>query len=524
MPSTTPRNSSELRVRDFGPIAEATINLRPLTVFVGPSNTGKSFLAILIYAMNRLFSSSRGFARYKYRLFESYPEITTPVRNLISSQDISILLNWVRGLATVEQSIPNQSHRILPEPVAEIIRKHLRGLSRSSDVIESEFKRCFGIDSLSDIIRKSAENHTTITLQSSADRCLEQHRSFQYSIKINRDGNVQFQPVIPSKTPLGYAGDIEPILRRLIDLVPIEGEKSKRNHVDYYSSRLIRDLVDATLAYTLSSASSPAHYLPADRTGIMHAHQVVVGALVMRSTTGAIRPQPQLPMLSGVLADFLETLLQLGGRRGRPRRRSRGAILATRLEESVLGGTVRRDDSSAINFPYPTFRYRPRGWAESLPLTLASSMVSELAPVVLYLRHIVRPGDLLIIEEPESHLHPAIQVEFTKILTAAVRAGVRIIVTTHSEWILEALANLMRISELPETERRIFDVGHSSLPKDMVGAWLFNRDQEQRGSIVKEVALDDEVGAFAVGYDDVALALHNELAEVSSRLQANRIR
>ena len=40
----------EIEVTDFGPIAKAKLDLRPLTVFVGPSNTGKSYLAMLIYA------------------------------------------------------------------------------------------------------------------------------------------------------------------------------------------------------------------------------------------------------------------------------------------------------------------------------------------------------------------------------------------------------------------------------------------------------------------------------------------
>ena len=30
-----------IAVRNFGPIAEGTVNLRPLTVFAGPSHTGK---------------------------------------------------------------------------------------------------------------------------------------------------------------------------------------------------------------------------------------------------------------------------------------------------------------------------------------------------------------------------------------------------------------------------------------------------------------------------------------------------
>ena len=50
----------ELEVTNFGPIVEAKIDLRPLTVFVGPSNTGKSYLAILIYALHRCFSSDAG--------------------------------------------------------------------------------------------------------------------------------------------------------------------------------------------------------------------------------------------------------------------------------------------------------------------------------------------------------------------------------------------------------------------------------------------------------------------------------
>ena len=40
-------------VRDFGPIGMAEVDVRPLTVFVGPSNTGKSFLAEALYAVHR---------------------------------------------------------------------------------------------------------------------------------------------------------------------------------------------------------------------------------------------------------------------------------------------------------------------------------------------------------------------------------------------------------------------------------------------------------------------------------------
>ena len=56
MDDASTQESLELDVTNFGPIIKATVDLRPLTVFVGPSNTGKSYLAILIYALHRHFS------------------------------------------------------------------------------------------------------------------------------------------------------------------------------------------------------------------------------------------------------------------------------------------------------------------------------------------------------------------------------------------------------------------------------------------------------------------------------------
>ena len=56
MAAPTRAKSLNLAVSNFGPIIEADIDLRPLTVFAGPSNTGKSYMATLIYALQRFFS------------------------------------------------------------------------------------------------------------------------------------------------------------------------------------------------------------------------------------------------------------------------------------------------------------------------------------------------------------------------------------------------------------------------------------------------------------------------------------
>ena len=50
----------EIAVKNFGPIAEANIDLRPLTVFVGPSNTGKTYFATLMYVLHAVFNDLSG--------------------------------------------------------------------------------------------------------------------------------------------------------------------------------------------------------------------------------------------------------------------------------------------------------------------------------------------------------------------------------------------------------------------------------------------------------------------------------
>ena len=191
--------------------------------------------------------------------------------------------------------------------------------------------------------------------------------------------------------------------------------------------------------------------------------------------------------------------------------------LADSVERNVLGGEIRMDSNLA---GYPSFFYRPKGWDNNLPLMNASSMVSELAPVVLYLRHVVQPGETLIIEEPESALHPAMQVEFTRVLAAAVKAGIRIIITTHSEWVLEELANLVLMSELPEERREGLEGADLALGAEELGVWFFEPSESaDGGTVVKEMRLDREMGTFPSGFGLVTHDQYNRWAEISSRAE-----
>ena len=504
MDDLTTQDALELEVANFGPIVKAKIDLRPLTVFVGPSNTGKSYLAILIYALHRFFRAG------PYPIMQpitngSLDDLDLPDNefNRLPDNEFERILQALRAW-----EVENHEHNVaLSAPVTDLVLPLLRNVDGLfKEVLAEEITRCFGVDGTKDLIRHPGSNNAEVVLQSSGLGEDGNTAPFKYALSLTRTGP-QLITAIPEEAPLRV-------------------EKPPRRYG--YSSRLLRwrddidnrgegvgvvseHLANSVLSFILGPMIRPAHYLPADRTGVMHAHRVLVSSLLNRASQPRLRRD-----LSGVVIDFLEQLIELGDLS--ERRRNGADALAKHLEQEILTGLVQIKTSA---MGYPQFFYKPAGWKNSLPLMNASSMVSELAPVVLYLRHVVQPGETLIIEEPEAHLHPAMQVEFTRQIAALIHAGVRVIVTTHSEWVLEELGNIVRCSELPEARRKKIPQGDFALRSNQVGAWLFKPKCRPKGSVVKEIKLDEETGLYPTDYDDVSLALYNDSVDIFNRLQGN---
>ena len=319
----------------------------------------------------------------------------------------------------------------------------------------------------------------------------------EHAVTIGRNAGLEVATPAGASIPVDHDPETPFGAFAMLRSIPEQAKGLSRNTAWFF-------LASVVLPRYFGSLGWPAFYLPADRNGLMHAHSVMVGGLIASTPSAAVRSEARPPMLSGVVADFLEQLLEVGGT-------ARESDLGTPIEDAILRGSVRIDRSSTSK--YARFSYRPKGWREDLALTNASSMVAEVAPVVMYLRHLVNPDNVLIVEEPESHMHPAMQVEFMRQLAVVVKAGVRVIVTTHSEWMTEELGNIVRRSTLPEDERE-----GPALDPEQVGAWLFEPRTRPRGSVVREILLD-EYGYSGTGFDEVASALHNDWANTTSRIE-----
>lgn len=523
-----------LTVTDFGPIKKAAIDLRPMTVFVGPSNTGKSYMAILIYALHQFFlkyASIDPFVPLPSRLRMRSMLVAQQEQPALSDANIENFYTWaVQELKTNGQR-QQDAERLsdLPEFIADLVKPVLNDIGEFSEVLRDDIVRCFGVPRIDSLLRYDNSGASRFALRSStgSNNGTESFSGYNFSVT---DNGLDLEAEIPDDQSLKFGQNFyswglgrytDPFSMNLDELSVEERSELMGFAGEEAVNRLCADVV----SNIVGPMTRRAHYLPADRAGVMHAHQVAVRSLIASASRIALGSDLPMPALSGVLGDFLDQLIELAEadsrvpyRRYMPYRRG-GRMndrLAQALESDILGGTV-RVKKTEIN--YPSFVYRPRTWDRDLPLMNASSMVSELAPVVLYLRHVVRPGEVLIVEEPESHLHPAMQVEFVRLLAGVVRSGIRLIITTHSEWVLEELANLVRMSDLPDNRRRGLESANHALRQDEVGAWFFQPEEGGNGSIVREIPLDVEEGGFPSGFGRITQGLYNRWTTISERIE-----
>ena len=101
------------------------------------------------------------------------------------------------------------------------------------------------------------------------------------------------------------------------------------------------------------------------------------------------------------------------------------------------------------------FYYVPKGTRRRLTMLESSSAVRSLLDLGFYLRCVAQKGDLLIVDEPELNLHPANQRRIAKLFARLVNVGVKVFITTHSDYILKELNTLIMLNhdDMPHLKR-----------------------------------------------------------------------
>jgi predicted ATPase len=152
-----------------------------------------------------------------------------------------------------------------------------------------------------------------------------------------------------------------------------------------------------------------------------------------------------------------------------------------------------------------------------LELPIASSLVKELAPLVLYLRYLAAPNEWLIFDEPEMNLHPALQLEVMEFLGLVVNAGLPVLITTHSPYLIDHLINLMQATKRSDHDH-IKDFFYLEQPQAFlvqaqVSAYLFKAEEGSEQTTVRNIMTEEgliEWGTFSDVSVDVS-AIYSQL-------------
>lgn len=186
------------------------------------------------------------------------------------------------------------------------------------------------------------------------------------------------------------------------------------------------------------------------------------------------------------------------------------ASIADMIEKELLKGEVNMTKNGDVEFHADNMAKSRR-----LPFHLSSSIVKTMASLVIYLRHIAKNGDTLIIDEPEMNFHPDVQVLLARIFAILTTKGLHIVVSTHSDYIIRELNNLIMASAIYGRGNDSFlnDFGYQ---RDMLLDYqdllvMFFEKTSKSAVTVKQLPISQE--GFSVSTIDSTIISQNNVAE-----------
>lgn len=461
-----------LKVEKLGRIENAEVTLSPLTIFSGKNNTGKSYLATLIWGLLSIATNDLPLKSIKNKDSKkrSYKESLDKVHAIchkLYNEKINTLtdLEWKEALGYVNQ--------VLETGCSDFV-SHIIG----HDNIDCSGVKISGDTFCGTFNTNLFKNQIDQINQSIVSRFFERNSFFEF-----HDGRSEIQLIQPHTE---------------------ESQKA------YFEGVILKILLGG-------GRREGVIYLPAARTGLVLAYRPLITGMFdeFRSPSLNFLGKLELP---APITSFLANYSRAGARSHRPFRpagkahekKSPFAEVADFLEGEVLRGKIQSPQKDQDDVTY-----LPLGTEISLPMHAASSLVTELAPFILTLREQITAGSTLIFEEPEAHLHLEAQSLIARALIRLVNHGVQVIITTHSDALLQTINIMMGIHQNPNKENllRKYKLDQKDIiDPEKVSAYIF-RDLEGSATKVemihktaygfKEPIMNAEIERLSEMYFDV---------------------
>jgi len=459
----------KLTLENFGPLRKAEIDLKPMTIFIGPNNSGKTYTATMIYALLRSVERANLRPGDPIRSFQSWESDAKAVNTAWK--------RWKSLARLRENGLPRKLDKGTVVELAQVFAKPL------AEQLNREIRRCW--PPAGGPLNRAGTKHFQLDFHSEPLSFIHEQDSRSLQIR---------PPKEPVKTPEGMMELLSPLMR---------GESPAPDQMDKYMR-----LADIGSPVLFSAFDRAAYYIPASRVGIFRTYRMITDSALDRfEWTDHSQPGAHLVGVDLDLIRYFINLPQAPGPDPFPR-------IAAEMAKELIGGDIEIMWTDKRLPPIILIKIVER----EISPQHASSADCAMLPVLLFASFLVRRGDLLIIDEPEAHLHPQNQKILAKYLVKFVRAGVNLIITTHSEYLLAKLSNFVMLEDVKKEKRK--DLGFEEddfLAKDQVGVYRFKYDGRSKAYVTKR----EEATREGIGQDEFSetdIELYQEELAIESAL------
>ncbi|MFN7202425.1 MAG: AAA family ATPase [Aphanizomenon sp.] len=426
----------KIKFSNLGSIQETELDLRPLTVIIGPNNSNKTYIAYSIYGLwQRAGRTLRIQGNEKLELKHQEDD------SWLLKIDNDLLDFFIRDIETTAK---NFRRKTLESFFQDSSRKLFSKTSFEMIISRQEVE-----DAINQLIHKDAIPLTD-----------------EISLKLTRKEDVLFFEIQP------------------------KNEELSKNQTLHFTNRFITNRFISSVAEVLFSNIFP---FPAERNAFINIYKILetkrYRILKQKQRESFINstseekfglPQPLIaidiryPQPVEDFLDFLSEIELQETTKINSSNKNEFQKLADEIEKHLQNKN--KTNLKPTKLGGKEIKVLVKKGLE-IDLYNASSSIRQLAPLLLYLRYRASKGDFLVIDEPEMNLHPESQAKLLEALSILVNLGVRILLTTHSPYVMAHLDNLVNGNhENPEILKRqcsylYLQDERAFLPIDQVSAY-----------------------------------------------------
>lgn len=454
-------------IEKFGPIDKFEYDLdKELIITYGNNNIGKSYAMQIVYLMLKTFIANMFITPRAYRPMYLYP------RHIDVSLHKEKIENMIRAFIESKDQIKD----ITSDIVLEVNK--LISVAFMPEFMNS-CKNTFGN------LEKTLVKGPVITI-------IYGEYHFVIDLKNGKiSGKIDIKPVRLKRTDSDFHKSRNSVshldiyvlndIEKPTELVFQEIQKTFRRYVQ----RITGDFENV-------------YFLPASRSGI-YAGMNAFGSIVaeLSRNRAFFTKKIEFPGISEPISDYFIALSNIKTKANEDLEEVYKAI-----EGNILKGKVTFDKNKNA------LMYEPDNIDASYEMTEVSSMVSEISPIVAFLKYIIstrfrrspKAKSILFIEEPEAHLHPYNQIALIEIFTGLIGKNVKLIMSSHSNYVFNKINNLILAKKLD------FSVYDPIVLEEAIS-----------GSVSKHIVVE-ELGAGDENFVDVSESLYYEREEIITKL------